>query len=149
MKFLCPHIIDISGAWLFLSCLSVVNFNLLCKRWRLCIWHDKSSNDALFVSLVKHSCTLGSLCPVSVCPSVCMSGSHTFLVVTHSYVSQATRAFLGMLPLLVCWMISRSMTLWHWLCQCGIYAKRFSDFVDAKGIVFSKHIWFSSVIQFG
>ena len=40
---------------------------------------------------------------LSVCPSVCarvrLSGSHTFLVVTHSYVSQATRAFLGMLPL--------------------------------------------------
>ena len=33
--------------------------------------------------------------------SVHLSGSHTFLVVTHSYVSQATHAFLGMLPL--CW----------------------------------------------
>ena len=31
--------------------------------------------------------------------SVRLSGSHTFLVVTHSYVSQATHAFLGMLPL--------------------------------------------------
>ena len=31
--------------------------------------------------------------------SVCLSGSHTFLVVTYSYVSQATHAFLGMLPL--------------------------------------------------
>ena len=30
---------------------------------------------------------------------VCLSGSHTFVVVTHSYVSQATHAFLGMLPL--------------------------------------------------
>ena len=28
-----------------------------------------------------------------------LSGSHIFLVVTHSYVSQATHAFLGMLPL--------------------------------------------------
>ena len=40
---------------------------------------------------------------LSVRPSVrlcvCLSGSHTFLVVTHSYVLQATRAFLGMLPL--------------------------------------------------
>ena len=36
---------------------------------------------------------------LSVCLSVCWSGSHTFLVVTHSYVSQATHAFLGMLPL--------------------------------------------------
>ena len=32
--------------------------------------------------------------------SVHLSSSHTFLVVTHSYVSQATHAFLGMLPLL-------------------------------------------------
>ena len=40
---------------------------------------------------------------LSVRPSVCLSvrlfSSHAFLVVTHSYVSQATRAFLGMLPL--------------------------------------------------
>ena len=36
---------------------------------------------------------------LSVHPSVCLSGSHTFLVVTYSYVSQATHAFLGMLPL--------------------------------------------------
>ena len=36
---------------------------------------------------------------LSVSPSVCLSGSPTFLVVTHSYVSQATHAFLAMLPL--------------------------------------------------
>ena len=36
---------------------------------------------------------------LSVCASVCLSGSHTFLVVSHSYVSQETHAFLGMLPL--------------------------------------------------
>ena len=36
---------------------------------------------------------------LSVRPCVCLSGSHAFLVVTHSYVSQATHAFLGMLPL--------------------------------------------------
>ena len=30
---------------------------------------------------------------------VCLSGSYSFLVVTHSYVLQATHAFLGMLPL--------------------------------------------------
>ena len=35
----------------------------------------------------------------SVCPSVCLSGSHTFLVVTHSYVLQVTHASLRMLPL--------------------------------------------------
>ena len=41
------------------------------------------------------------------CVSICLSGSHTFLVVTHSYVSQATHAFLGMLPL--CFQISLTM----------------------------------------
>ena len=40
----------------------------------------------------------------SVRPSVCLSGSHTFLVVMRSYVSQATHVFLGMLP--VCFKIS-------------------------------------------
>ena len=53
----------------------------------------------IFVSPAKHSGTKGSLCPVSVCPCVCLSHSHTFLVFTHSYVSQGTHAFLGMLPL--------------------------------------------------
>ena len=43
-----------------------------------------------------------SLCP-SVCLSVCLSRSHTFLVFTHCYVLEATHAFLGMLPL--CLMI--------------------------------------------
>ena len=40
-----------------------------------------------------------SVCPSVCCLSVCLSGSHTFLVVTHSYVSQATNAFLRILPL--------------------------------------------------
>ena len=34
--------------------------------------------------------TLSGVC---LCVSVCLSGSHTFLVVTYSYVSQATHAF--------------------------------------------------------
>ena len=50
------------------------------------------------MSPAKHSGTYGSLCP----GSVCLSDSQTFLVVTHSYVSQATHAFLGMLPLCFC-----------------------------------------------
>ena len=41
------------------------------------------------------------------CVCVCLSGSHTFLVVTHSNVSQATHVLLGMLPL--CLLIK---------CQC-------------------------------
>ena len=36
---------------------------------------------------------------VSVCLSACLSDSQTFFVVTHSYVSQATHTFRGMLPL--------------------------------------------------
>ena len=36
---------------------------------------------------------------LSVRLSICLSGSHTFSVVMHSYVSQATHTFLGMLPL--------------------------------------------------
>ena len=42
--------------------------------------------------------TLSGIC-LSVRLCVCLSGSHTFLVVTNSYVSQVTRAFLRMLPL--------------------------------------------------
>ena len=38
--------------------------------------------------------------------SVCLSGSHTFLVVMHSYVAQATYTFLGMLSLfLLYWIV--------------------------------------------
>ena len=44
--------------------------------------------------LAKHSSIWESLCP-----SVCLSSSHTFLVVMHSYVLYATHAFLRMLPL--------------------------------------------------
>ena len=40
----------------------------------------------------KHFVRCLSVCP-SVCVSVCLSDDHTFLVVTHSYVSQATIAF--------------------------------------------------------
>ena len=37
-----------------------------------------------------------------VCLSVCLSCSHTFVVVMHSYISQATHVFLEMLPLCSC-----------------------------------------------
>ena len=46
---------------------------------------------------------------LSVCACVCLFDSHTFLIVTHSYVSQATHAFLGMLPL-CCSFTSVNMT---------------------------------------
>ena len=44
---------------------------------------------------------------------ICLSGSHSFLVVTHSYVSQATHAFLGMLPLFSSLNVGRSYGPWH------------------------------------
>ena len=40
-----------------------------------------------------------ALCGICLSVRSCVSGSHTFLVVTHSYVLQVTHAFLGMLPL--------------------------------------------------
>ena len=52
----------------------------------------------IFVSPAKHKRHI-EITLSGVCPSVCLFGSQTFLVVTHSYVSQATHAFLGMLPL--------------------------------------------------
>ena len=52
---------------------------------------------------------------LSVCACVRLSDSHTFLIVTHSYVSQATHAFLGMLPL--CFMS-----------YCPLFKIRFPDF---------------------
>ena len=65
------------GHWFFMntSC-----FRVACEAWR------------------HIGITLSGVC-LSVHLSVCLSGSHTFLVVTHSYVSQATHTFLGMLPL--------------------------------------------------
>ena len=55
--------------------------------------------------------------------SVRLSGCHTFLVVMHSYVSQATHTFLGMLPLCfntkttktTCVFVCRSLHLYVYL----------------------------------
>ena len=55
---------------------------------------------------------------LSVRPSVCLSGSHTFLVVTHSYVLQATHAFLRMLPLcFLCCCFNRLSIQCDWMLQ--------------------------------
>ena len=54
---------------------------------------------------------------LSACPSVRLSGSHTFLIVTHSYVSQATHAFLGMLPLCYYLSVYRYPLLLNDLCR--------------------------------
>ena len=52
---------------------------------------------------------------VCMCLCVCLCGSHTFLVVTHSYVSQATHAFLGMLPLcLYCLRLDHFVWVFVW-----------------------------------
>ena len=61
-----------------------------------------------------------NLSSVCLCVCVCLSGSHTFLVVRHSYVLQETHAFLGMLPF---WYV----TLMHVL-NIKFYAKLTSDF---------------------
>ena len=54
------------------------------------------------------------------CLSVCVSVSHTFLVVMQSYVSQATHAFLGMLPLFLYMKINFVyfvLSSWKFLCS--------------------------------
>ena len=91
----------------------------------------------IFVLPVKHSATKGSLCLVSVCPSVCvcvcLSGSHTFLVVTHSYVSQATHAFLGMLPL--CFYPKNTKNLLD-LCFNNIFTSSVENFIRIDAMLF-------------
>ena len=67
---------------------------------------NENFNDQIFSNL--QSVAITFICCVTIeakrhigitLSGVCLSGSHTFLVVTHSYVSQATHAFCGMLPL--------------------------------------------------
>ena len=81
-----------------------------CRLWSYAktIGKYKHNNEScnLFHLFFSFLCRLRSIaahrdhfCPASVYLSVCLSGNHTFLVVTHSYVSQVTHAFLGMLPL--------------------------------------------------
>ena len=75
----------------YYMCLSIFKFvSFLCRLRSIAAHRD-------------HFVRRLSVCP-SFCLSVRLSGSHTFLVVTHSYVSQATHAFLGMLTL--CWLHS-------------------------------------------
>ena len=95
--------------------LSVVNFNICYNFWtvrgkRLYIWHAYSTNDAisndtkvndlvtLSLTFMLKKSSLGLCCHrgiVFVSPANCLSCSHPFLEVTHSYVSQATHAFPG------------------------------------------------------
>ena len=52
------------------------------------------------VNLSSFLCRLQSIQHIGITLSgVCLSGSHTFLVVTHNFVLQGTHAFLWMLPL--------------------------------------------------
>ena len=74
----------------------------------------KQKQNGLFTFQVQILCRLRSIVahrdhfvwrlsvPPFVCPCVCLSDSHSLLVVRHSYVSQATHAFLRMLPLCCC-----------------------------------------------
>ena len=68
---------------------------------------------------------------LSVCPSVCLSGSHTFLVVTHSYVSQATHAFLeiSFLVSYIVWLIYNSafIAITFWFENFNIYLLLFCE----------------------
>ena len=66
--------------------------------------HDFTKDLEIYTCFSAHKSNISIvLCPASVCLSiptcVCLSSSHTFLVVMHSYVLQVTRACLGMLPL--------------------------------------------------
>ena len=102
--FLCPALNNHS-----ILCLSFVNFNICYNFWTV------GDRDFIFgmhthllmpfqmtprslicdlltfvlkiviVSPGKHSDMMGSLCQVSVCPSICLSSSQTFLVVTLSW----------------------------------------------------------------
>ena len=74
----------------------------LCRRWSI-----MTQRDHFVLSL--------SVC-LSVRPSIRLFVSHTFFVVTHSFVSQATHAFLGMLPL--CFRISGKRVA-PCRCLCG------------------------------
>ena len=68
---------------------------LVCLKW-----HTADRCSGVFFrlwSIAAHRDHFVRRMPVR--PSVCLSGSHTFLVVTHNYVLQATYAFLGMLPI--------------------------------------------------
>ena len=56
--------------------------------------------------------------------SICLSGSHTFLVVTYSYISQASRAFPGMLPLFC--VLGQNVLSWPWP-MCRIPKSRSLD----------------------
>ena len=63
---------------------------------------------------------------LSVCACVCLSDSHTFLIVMHSYVWQATHAFLGMLPLCFIFVYNsfKYSCYWYYL-FCSCFMKEF------------------------
>ena len=70
LKIAFSDFVAVGGTWIFLCRLRSIAAHRGHFVWRLCV-----------------------------CVCVCLSSSRTFLVVTHSYVSQVTHAFLGMLPL--------------------------------------------------
>ena len=73
-------------------------------------------------------------------PSVCLSGSHTFLVITLSYISQATHAFLGMLPFwlliyLVSFTILGGASMHHY---CGLHLRIYKTPTCEKFLSFKR-----------
>ena len=61
-----------------------------------------------------------------------LSGSHIFLVVTHTYVSQATHEFLGMLPL--CLLDCLAALIVHEYTTCLLFSvRRLGPLLTAQG----------------
>ena len=91
LKFRFPDFSDIDLKFHMWICLDLIQVKInFCRVW------------STFLCLLR---SIGTHKDHFVCASVCMSGNHTFLVVTHSYVSQATHAFLRILPLCY-WVIA-------------------------------------------
>ena len=69
---------------------------------KIIVWVGEFSNVIEKAKVRGHNrvlCEYNSDTLSGICLCVCLSSSHTFLVVVLSYVLQATHAFLGMLPL--------------------------------------------------
>ena len=73
--------------------LKIANFGLCCRKGHSCL-----INTPFFRVACEAKRHIG-ITLSGVCLSVYLSVCHTFLVVMHSYVSQVTYTFLGMLPL--------------------------------------------------
>ena len=75
---------------------------------------------------------------LSVRPSMRLPGSHTFLVVMQSYVSQATHAFLGMLPPFLCRLRSIAAHRDHFVWRLSVCLSGSHTFLVGTQIYFSQ-----------